>query len=156
MLCSKCHKNEATVYYKQNINGDIREYALCPKCAAESELAFSPLNLFGGIYAVSEARPEQKRCTLCSSTLEEIKKSGKAGCSECYTVFRDELAPMIGNIHRSARHIGRSPEGHKERIKPENELDRLKNDLQTAIAAEEYERAAELRDLIKEKEAKND
>ena len=29
MLCTKCGKKEATVYYKQNINGKITEYNLC-------------------------------------------------------------------------------------------------------------------------------
>ena len=37
MLCQKCKKNEATVYYKENINGHVTEYNLCPECAAELE-----------------------------------------------------------------------------------------------------------------------
>ena len=153
MLCSKCHKNEATVYYKQNINGEVKEYALCPECAAESELGFTPLNLFGSMFAPPKVKRETKHCTLCNSTFEEIKQRGKVGCAECYSVFRDELAPMIRNIHSGAAHCGRAPEGYAEKRKFENELEKLKSDLQAAIANEEYEKAAQLRDLIKSKEA---
>ena len=35
MLCTKCGKKEATVYYKQNITGKITDYNLCSECAAE-------------------------------------------------------------------------------------------------------------------------
>ena len=153
MLCSKCHKNEATVYYKQNINGEIKEYALCAECAAQSELGFTPLNLFGSMFAAPNVKRVTKHCTLCNSTFDEIKQSGKVGCAECYGVFKDELAPMIKNIHSGAKHCGRAPKGYSEKRKAENELEKLRGELQKAIADEEYEKAAQLRDLIKEKEA---
>ena len=156
MLCSRCHKNEASVYFKQNINGEVREYAFCPQCAAEAELGFTPLNLFGSMFTGTKPKTERKRCTLCSSTFEEIKRNGKVGCAECYSVFADELKPMIDSIHRGARHNGRAPEGYSEKRKAENELEVLRKDLRAAIDAEEYERAAQLRDLIKRKEANND
>ncbi|MBR6514376.1 MAG: UvrB/UvrC motif-containing protein [Clostridia bacterium] len=155
MLCSKCHKNEATVYFKQNINGNIREYALCAECAAQFELGFSPLNIFG-VHSAPAVPREQKRCTLCASTLEEIKRDGKVGCAECYSVFKSELEPMIGRIHGSQTHKGRVPKGYAEVKRTENELDSLKKELKRAIDAEEYELAAELRDRIREKEAGNE
>ncbi len=156
MLCSKCHKNEASVYFKQNINGEVREYALCPQCAAESELGFAPLNLFGSMFTQAKPKTEYKRCTLCGSTFDEIKRSGKAGCAECYSVFNEELRSMLQNIHRGAKHMGRAPQGYAEKRKAENELDDLKAQLKAAIENEEYEKAAQIRDQIKEKEAKND
>lgn len=156
MLCSKCHKNEASVYFKQNINGEVREYALCSECAAEAELGFTPLNLFGSMFTQVKPKTVHKRCTLCSSTFDEIKKKGKVGCAECYSVFSEELKPMIESIHRGAKHNGRAPEGHAEKRKAENELELLRKELREAIEAEEYERAAELRDLIKQKEGKDD
>ena len=156
MLCSKCHKNEASVYFKQNINGEVREYALCPHCAAEMEVGFTPLNLFGSMFTASKPKSEHKRCTLCSSTFDEIKRTGKVGCAECYSVFADELSPMIDSIHRTSRHVGRAPEGYSEKRRAENELEALRKELKAAIEAENYERAAELRDLIKGKEANDD
>ena len=35
MLCEKCKKNKATVFYEENINGKKRSYSLCEDCAAE-------------------------------------------------------------------------------------------------------------------------
>ena len=34
MMCTKCGKKEASVYYKQNINGNVTEMNLCEDCAA--------------------------------------------------------------------------------------------------------------------------
>lgn len=156
MLCTKCNKNKATVYFKQNINGEIREYALCSECAAEAELGFSPLNYFGALHGMAVPMREEKKCTLCSSTFDEIRKSGKVGCAECYSVFEKELRPMLESIHRGAVHVGRTVEGDAVKPKVKNDLDGLRKELQTAIEQENYERAAELRDIIREKEAKND
>ena len=39
MKCDKCGKNEATFYYKSNINGKVTETHLCADCARESEYA---------------------------------------------------------------------------------------------------------------------
>ena len=33
MLCSKCGKNEAMVYFSKTVNGDKTEYNLCHECA---------------------------------------------------------------------------------------------------------------------------
>ena len=33
MKCDRCGKNEATFYYKSNINGRVTETHLCPDCA---------------------------------------------------------------------------------------------------------------------------
>ena len=45
MKCEKCGKNEATMYYKETVNGVTREMHLCPECAQKENLggAFEPL-----------------------------------------------------------------------------------------------------------------
>lgn len=35
MRCDRCGKNEATFYYKSNINGKVTQVHLCPQCAEE-------------------------------------------------------------------------------------------------------------------------
>ena len=35
MLCEKCKKRTATVFYNENINGKTRSYSLCAECAAK-------------------------------------------------------------------------------------------------------------------------
>lgn len=155
MLCSKCHKNEATVFYKQNINGEVREYALCSHCASEGGNLFSSLNLFGSLFSNDLDKREHNRCTLCNSTIEDIRKRGKAGCSECYKVFKTELEPMIRSIHSAGSHKGRTPLVFAEKRKDEEKLRQLRTELNTAIEHEEYEQAALLRDRIRELEGGN-
>lgn len=35
MKCQHCNQNEATTYFKQNINGKVTEMHLCEDCARE-------------------------------------------------------------------------------------------------------------------------
>ena len=35
MLCEKCKKRTATVFYNENINGKTRSFSLCGECAAK-------------------------------------------------------------------------------------------------------------------------
>ena len=35
MLCEKCKKRTATVFYNENLNGKVRSYSLCGECAAK-------------------------------------------------------------------------------------------------------------------------
>ena len=48
MKCERCGKNEATFYYKSNINGRVTEKHLCQDCAAELgyTASFRPMRLF--------------------------------------------------------------------------------------------------------------
>ena len=168
MLCQHCQKNEATTHVKTMINGDYAEYRLCPECAHELgyDSMFPDLSAdFGGLLGsfLSAALPTRSgatHCKLCGSTMNDIKKTGKVGCSECYDTFFSELTPTIRSVHGNTEHIGKRPVIEYETIeddKPEKQkgesLDDLKAQLKKAIEDENFERAAELRDKIKEMEA---
>lgn len=167
MLCQHCHKNEATTHVKTMINGDYAEYRLCPECAHELgyDTMFPDLSAdFGGLLgsflsAALPARSGATHCKLCGSTMNDIKSTGKVGCSECYDTFFSELMPTIRNIHGNTEHIGKRPVIEYETVKDEKpaeqgeSLDDLKAQLKQAIEDENFERAAQLRDKIKEMEA---
>lgn len=113
------------------------------------------------------------RCPLCGSTFADIAKRGKAGCPECYTHFAEQLAPSIGKLHGTRTHTGGSVGAQRLERRPNavrpaapqrneaagaeqkkaSELLTLKKQLKAAVEAEEYEKAAALRDRIKELEA---
>lgn len=177
MICQRCGKNNAEIYYKQTVNGKSEEYALCSHCAEElkktGKLDMKIPSLFDdfgfgmggkGLLGLEEmfglpasstvrARAEKKRCTLCSSTFDDLVKSGRVGCSECYKVFADELKNSIEAIHGKAVYVGRNvqKEENKETKKEtaEDKISVLKRELEKAISEQEFERAAELRDEIK-------
>ena len=79
-----------------------------------------------------------------------ISEGLKARCPNCYRVFRDNLEPILRRLHGSAEHTGKMPARMADEIKTSNELKRLKAELASAVENEQYEKAAELRDRIRE------
>ncbi len=169
MLCQHCQKNEATTHVKTMINGEYAEYRLCPECAHELgyDNMFSDFTAdFGGLLgsflsAALPARSGATHCKLCGSTMDDIKRTGKVGCSECYDTFFSELMPTIRSVHGNTGHIGKRPVIEYETIDDEKKtpeekgesVDDLRAELKQAIEDENFERAAQLRDRIKELEA---
>lgn len=175
MLCEKCKKRTATVFYNENINGKTRSYSLCAECAAQlrekGELQditsmagsfadpFSALHddLFGGFFgipAILSVQPE-KKCPVCGASYDEISRSGKVGCPDCYTTFREELSGLIRSVHGTTTHTGSVPSRHRAKRERTERLKELKKELQTAVEKEEYERAASIRDEIRALENTN-
>lgn len=168
MLCERCKKNEATTHLHESINGKVKELHLCEECAAElgygnlfsnpfADMSASIQGFLGSMF--SQAMPAQmlpggKKCSVCGTTFEELAQSAMAGCSNCYHTFYRELLPSIERIHGKTRHVGKIPGTAGREIKLKKELESLKQQLNEAVAAQEYEKAATLRDQIRELEKK--
>lgn len=164
MLCEKCKAKNAVVHYKQVINGEVTEYNLCQECAKDIEKPISFDNFFKGFMDIGygealsgmsgvKSIPIHK-CPVCGYTLEDLQSTGKLGCKECYSAFRDRLNPLLKNIHGSNRHISLDRENSalnedKNETGANRELLELKAELLKAIESEEYEKAAEIRDKIR-------
>lgn len=169
MLCDKCKKNTAQVYYTENINGKETKYALCHECANEmnksGELGLKMPNLFGGgifggdmgsligsILAPQRSardNTEQKKCDLCGMSFSDLMNEGKAGCPRCYDTFGDELERTIAGIHGGVKHTGRIPAKYRARLAESEKIEELKEKITAAVAEEDYETAARLRDEIR-------
>ena len=83
-------------------------------------------------------------------------RSGKIGCADCYETFYDKLLPLLERLHGKTNHVGKIPNSFEEIAKEENtqnETEKLKAELDEAVKAQNYEKAAELRDRIKELES---
>lgn len=169
MLCEKCKKRTATVFYNENINGKARSYSLCGDCASKlrekGDLQditsmvgsfadpFSALHddLFGGFFGIpmTKAISAEKKCDGCGSTYSSIAKSGRVGCPACYETFRDELSRMIQSVHGTTTHTGSVPARHRAKRERAEQIQKLKRELQAAINKEDFERAATLRDEVR-------
>ena len=169
MLCEKCKKRTATVFYNENINGKTRAYSLCGECAAKlrekGDLQditsmigsfadpFSALHddLFGGFFGMPAMKTlaSEKKCPACGCSYADIADCGKVGCPTCYDTFGDELARTIQSIHGTTAHTGCVPSRHRAKQERAAQLNRLKKELQEAVQKEDYERAASLRDEIR-------
>lgn len=149
MLCSKCGKRQASVHYKQIVNGNLTELYLCPQCAnAMNAFGFDDFlpNLFGKV--MKPQAHTDVTCKKCGMTLSRLSKEGKMGCSECCDIFGEFLTPALKRIHGSVRHTGRRPKSVPV-VNSVSELDSLKAELNRAVSEERYEEAAGIRDKIR-------
>ena len=164
MLCQDCKKREAQVHLTQIVNNEKLTLSLCKECAAARGF-HSPLDsvpfplaeiLSGLVYPGPEvdgvAPEDDLTCTACGLTFSEFTRQGRFGCGECYDAFRSRLEMIMRKIHGASLHRGRNPEYDKvdqPASMPIREEERLGQELEKAIAAEDFERAAELRDKLK-------
>ena len=159
MMCEKCGINPAAVTLTQVINGKKTVKKLCVSCANENnvykdlnmDLGFS--SLFSSFFNEGErAADADEKCPLCGMTKGEFLKNGKPGCASCYETFASSMMPLLKKIHSTNTHTGKVP--GKSGNASESRIDLLKAQLKEAIEKEEYEKAAKLRDEIKEMEGR--
>ncbi|MDR1773870.1 MAG: UvrB/UvrC motif-containing protein [Clostridioides sp.] len=157
MLCQKCNKNNATIYYKENINGEEKEMYLCEECAKNHTPAMIDLFLpfsIGDIFTNKKLKKENIddkafKCPNCGMSYSEFEKTGKLGCCECYNTFREQLTPIIQKFQGNSEHIGKVPNNSYKKLSIRNQIKSLKKELSNEIEKENYENAAILRDKIK-------
>lgn len=179
MLCQKCHKKTASVFISSIINGqEIRIY-LCDDCAKDYPLfnfnfqnPFSIKDVMDKLKIDEDTSIDQEKdnllqidndskeediiCPNCYSTYNEYRQTGKLGCSRCYEVFEEQLKPILKNIYGYEEYIGKIPKKDNSHIYISKEIRILKEDLNRAVEQEEYEKAAGIRDKIKELEECNE
>jgi protein arginine kinase activator len=94
----------------------------------------------------------QRECPVCGIKFVEFRNSGRLGCPNDYDEFRDELTPLLENIHGETRHCGKTPRRLPQNKQTQSELLQLRKQLQQAVTREAYEEAAGLRDRIRKLE----
>lgn len=151
MKCENCGQNEANIHMVRIENGVAREVYLCNNCAGQYGMlsgTFSLKDLLTS-FMPAQAAETPRACSKCGTTMADIKRTGFAGCENCYNDLREELLPMIKAIQGSVAHVGSAPAGAEPRKSAVNEMDALKGKLKAAIEQERYEEAAQLRDRIR-------
>jgi protein arginine kinase activator len=155
--CGHCNK-PATIHLTQIINNKIHKVDLCEDCPHKQGVTdpegFSLADFLlkpPAALATSSAEVTV-RCEHCGFTPADFKKTGRFGCPQCYESFKGMLKPMLTNMHRDTRHIGKVPEKALARQLRRRALASLQRDLKVAIAEENYEEAARLRDAIQAEE----
>lgn len=176
MLCQKCHMKTATVFISSMINGQETKMYLCNDCANDYPLfnlnfqdpfsikdIMDKLNIDENtlvneednkLLAMDDASiykdEEEIICPNCYSTYEEYQETGKFGCSKCYESFENKLSHIFKNRYGYEEYIGKIPKSANSEKYISNEIRILKEDLNRAVELEEYEKAADIRDKIKE------
>lgn len=162
-MCERCKKAQAT-FHLTNVDrsGAKSERHLCDRCATEEGLLQSPKvaadldALMQSFIAGSKASGEevsQLVCDECGISYVEFRNQGLLGCPHDYEAFKEQLGRLIERTHGgSTAHVGKAPRSMGLQRKPTDDVRRLRRQLEDAVAAEDYERAAKLRDRIRELE----
>lgn len=164
MLCQNCQERMANVHFTQIANNKKTEMYLCEQCARDKGQSGigPPINIsdflsgfmsFGNTETRTIQEPAEECCDICGMSFEDFRKTGKMGCSNCYHIYGDRLKPIMKRLHGNTEHTGKVPVKLSGETNQTKELESLKTSLAKAVQNEEYEKAAEIRDKIREIEA---
>jgi protein arginine kinase activator len=148
----------ATHHITELVKSEPHEVHLCEECfhnfmqnSESNEAGLTGGGLIKSTTGLGEAELEALEklvCPTCKITFREFRNQGRLGCAQCYSAFREELLPLLENIHGDTRHCGKFPKRAPDDSQKRYQLIKLRNDLRLAIAEESYEEAARIRDQI--------
>ncbi|NOZ20773.1 MAG: hypothetical protein GXP25_06755 [Planctomycetes bacterium] len=156
MKCQSCKKNEATVHFTDIQGSEKKEVHLCEECAREQTGMLPKVTLeeiFSNLiqqHSKETADLLKTTCPNCGMSYVEFKAGGRLGCASDYVVFEEGLTPLLEKLHHGTQHIGKTPSHAGDDVRRENEIIRLRRELDRAVQREEYEKAAGIRDRIRE------
>ena len=153
-------ENAACVHLTQVVDNKMSTQYLCKECAEDKGIdSASPegtqvADLIsqlteGGVAAEPKDAPEP--CGSCGLTFDGFRETGRLGCPHCYAAFESGMRRLLGRIHGATRHVGKvylSPDPRATQT--DRRLDDLRRRLRRAVDSEDFERAAVLRDRIRE------
>ena len=153
--------NRAVVHLTQVADNKSSTQYLCRKCAKKKGIhSESPhgvnvaelLAQLGETKAVESPTVEEP-CDFCGMTFKDFRESGRMGCPQCYDSFGDRVRRLLSRIHGASQH------GGKVHLPPDptvaerrQRVEWLRRSLRHAIETEDFERAAVLRDQIRDHE----
>ncbi len=166
MQCDVCQQKVATVFYSQILKGEVHKVNLCQGCSKEQNVTdptgFALAEMLWGM-GTQEAtsQPREKLCPSCGLPHHVFRKSGRLGCSRCYEVFADNVGNLLKTMHKGTQHTGKQPRHWASPPPPPlipeaddltqnlaSRIGQLMGELSQAVAQEQYEEAARLRDEI--------
>jgi protein arginine kinase activator len=166
MRCQQCHERQAVVFLTQIAGDQEIHLQLCERCAAEkgvenaAGLGKTPVGTFLALMGKSmepaaslPGMAPSGACPTCGATMNDFRESGRLGCGDCYRVFEAPLRDLLRRLHGSSRHIGKryhSPGGESGTSDADREAIRIRDQLERAVQAENFELAAELRDRLRQ------
>jgi len=155
--CQLCGERAVIHITEIESNDEVKQLHFCYRHAqeylkeTESPAVAGTAAAMPEVAATAEAEPSIQ-CPVCGITFEEFRQSGRLGCPYDYEIFRDVLKPLLESIHGGLRHVGKVPRRVPADTRRQTELIKLRQEIQQAIAVEDYERAAKLRDKIESME----
>ena len=143
MRCDRCGKNEATFYYKSNINGKVTQVHLCHQFAEELGYtdSFRSAGMTGGLFGDFFSRPfgmlEPFFSGLGSRMLTEFPEPVDVlGQARESTPAQEDTGDLL-------------PRDEQDALTKQRKRNALQTQLNLAVEEERFEEAAKLRDELK-------
>jgi len=163
MICHGCGAQDAVVHLTQVVDKEMKTLHLCERCAAERGLDAAPVQgKFPLTNLLAHMGPDERSpraavptptCSFCGLTFAGFRETGRLGCSHCWVSFDGHLRTLLRRIHGGSQHMGKvylSPDPSvSDRQK---RMESLRRKLRRAVDIEDFERAAALRDELRNME----
>lgn len=152
MNCQLCLHKNAQFHIQKIVNNELKEIHLCCECASKqgsheegSGIDDKFKSLLGGLLrskANERVDSRNLRCNVCETTIEDLKRDEILGCPHCFKVFSDYISETIKQCEGFFKNgcLGLGPD----------RIYRLQNELKKAVEQENFEKAARLRDEIRD------
>jgi len=177
MICKVCKKKKATLRITKLNGGMVEEHQVCPGCAAEVSKHFRKMNQknsisleeskhdvesllsdllqlkeSGGKLHITGTVPEEEDsvCPSCGLNLSRYRHTFMLGCPDCYDSFGEKIEADIQKAQGCTGHLTEKSEQEERLVSHQAKLAELQEQLNDAVEAEDYAKAAELRDQIAE------
>ncbi len=160
--CDHCDK-PAVVHNTAIVKGVLHESHLCEEHASAAGIQVPQTPVIGkliaqftastglpGAQGAPAARTKGPTCPRCGMNYSEYRQHGVLGCGDCYQSFASTLDVVLDRAHGACQHVGKAPAQVGDALQRAAVLQQLLRELEASVRAEQYERAAKLRDQIKE------
>jgi len=160
MICDFCHEREAVIFVTQvNGSGQKRRINMCMECAIANGISSDQQNIEPSVENLFNELTEMTRkleiesnrmCPVCGKSIAEIRKTGRAGCPECYAIFSKQIQGYLSlkGMAVPESYTGSMPARLAAFHSVLNDRIALQNKLNDAVAHEDYEKAALYRDYL--------
>lgn len=158
MICDLCGENDAVLFIEQTNENGKRKLNLCVDCAREhgvspdsKTIGRSLALLFDSMMGrKNQPKAEDSRlCPVCGISVREIQMTRRAGCPECYSIFRGEVCDALKKIGVIPPYKGTLPKRLKNFRSVLTDRIVIQAKLEESLKREDYERAAVYRDYLK-------
>ena len=172
MQCQECNNAPASVHVKKRQGDEEISIHLCRACAQKmgwnnpledvkfplAQFISSMMSDLSGQDSDKGATDAGGQCSECGLSFQEFSRTGRLGCGHCYEAFRDSMQDLLRRIHGGVRHQGKRPAGSPKPRKgaKTSSMRQTKADLEKAVADEDFELAAQLRDKLQDLQKKKD
>ena len=147
MKCQNCGKGEVVFHYSSNMNGNVTSMRLCSECAAKSGYDFGNIFDRGGLF--NGFLPSNVRRGGFLPAADSVIQFGPAFPFLVQPGVGAQMVPDSYSCGRASSETSAGAIEVDEEMKKRRELYML---MRSAADNEDFEKAAEIRDQIKELE----